>query len=110
DGGDLGQQLEDAQAENFHHEPVLVPKHANPFPEDETMQLVHDTLSAAEEIGLIPPGYGLLPDKWEDGVYPSYEILKSGRCSGKALRVALLDSIWRPAQECGSRTGCIKRA
>ncbi|KAJ7869213.1 hypothetical protein B0H14DRAFT_2346163 [Mycena olivaceomarginata] len=71
DGDDLGQQLEDAQAENFHHEPVPVPKHANPFPEDETMQLFHDTLSAAEEIGLIPPGYGLLPDEWEDGVYPA---------------------------------------
>ncbi|KAJ7793220.1 hypothetical protein B0H14DRAFT_2393724, partial [Mycena olivaceomarginata] len=103
DDDDLRQQLEDAQAENFHHEPVPVPKHANPFPEDETMQLFHDTLSAAEEIGLIPPGYGLLPDEWEDGIYPSYEILKSGRRGGKALRVALPDSIWRPRAEMWGR-------
>ncbi|KAJ7291322.1 hypothetical protein C8J57DRAFT_1044858, partial [Mycena rebaudengoi] len=96
---DLEEQIEEAHAANFHHKPVPVPKHANPFPEDETMQLFHNTLSAADRMDFIPPGYGLLPGEWEDGVYPSYEILKSGRRGTKQLRVALPDSIWRPHAE-----------
>ncbi|KAJ6455394.1 hypothetical protein C8R45DRAFT_1188039, partial [Mycena sanguinolenta] len=99
DDDDLEQQIEEAHAENFHHEPVSVPKHANPFPDDETMQLFHETLAAADGMDFIPPGYGLLPEEWEDGVYPSYEILKSGRRGSKQLRVALPDAIWRPRAE-----------
>ncbi|KAJ7158390.1 hypothetical protein C8R43DRAFT_882563, partial [Mycena crocata] len=93
---DLRQQIEEAHTKNFHHEPVPVPKHANPFSDEATMRLFHAKLSAAQEAGIIFPGYGLLPDEWENGVYPSYEILKSGRKGGKRLRVALPDSIWRP--------------
>ncbi|KAJ6605448.1 hypothetical protein DFH09DRAFT_897524 [Mycena vulgaris] len=100
---DLEQRIEHAHAENFHHDPVSVPKHANPFSDDETMELFHDTLSAADENGIVPPGYGLLPEEWEDGVYPTYEILKSGRRGGKRLRVALPDSIWRPRAEMWGR-------
>ncbi|KAJ7016807.1 hypothetical protein C8F04DRAFT_1215348 [Mycena alexandri] len=100
---DLAQQIEDAHAGNFHHDPVPVPKHVNLFPDDETMQLFHDALSAAEEVELIPEGCGLLPDEWVDGVYPSFEILKSGRHGTKQLRVALPDSIWRPRAEMWGR-------
>lgn len=103
DADDLDQQIEDAHAENFHHDPVPVPKHANPFSDDETMSLFHDTLSVAHDADIIPPGYGLLPHEWEDGVYPTYEILKSGRRGGKQLRVALPDSIWRPRAEMWGR-------
>ncbi|KAJ6476126.1 hypothetical protein C8R45DRAFT_834301 [Mycena sanguinolenta] len=100
---DLAELVEEAQAENFHHQPVPVPKHANPFPDDETTQLFHDTRAAADEIDFLPEGYGLLPDEWEDGVYPSDEILKSGHRGGKELRVALPDSIWRPRAEMWGR-------
>ncbi|KAJ6543011.1 hypothetical protein B0H19DRAFT_957835, partial [Mycena capillaripes] len=103
DDDDLVQQIEEAHTGNFHHKPVAVPKHNNPFSDKETMQVFHDALSAAEEIGLVPAGYGLLPDEWEDGVYPSYEIIKSGHRGGKQLRVALLDSIWRPRAEMWGR-------
>ncbi|KAJ7436838.1 hypothetical protein FB451DRAFT_1061428, partial [Mycena latifolia] len=88
---------------NFHHDPVPVPKHANPFSDNETMRVFHDALAAAHEIDLIPPGYGLLPDEWEDGVYPTYEIIKSGRRGMKRLRVALPDSIWRLRAEMWGR-------
>ncbi|KAK6974800.1 hypothetical protein R3P38DRAFT_3335634 [Favolaschia claudopus] len=96
---ELVRQVEDAQAENFHHEPVAVPKHASPFEDDETTQLSHDALGAAEELEFVPRGFGLLREEWEEGVYPSYEILRSGRRGGKELRVALPDPIWRPRAE-----------
>ncbi|KAJ6624168.1 hypothetical protein B0H10DRAFT_1785093, partial [Mycena sp. CBHHK59/15] len=99
----LSAQIEEALANNFHHEPVPVPKHTNPFSDDATMQLFHDALSAANETGLVPPGYGLLPDEWEDGVYLTYEILRSGRRGTKELRIALPDSIWRPRAEMWGR-------
>lgn len=38
----------------------------------------------------------MLPEEWENGTYPAFEILKSGRKRSKELRVALPDLIWRP--------------
>jgi hypothetical protein len=67
------------------------------------MQLFHDTFAAANENGIIPPGYGLLPEEWNDGVYFTFEILKSGRRGIKQLRIALPDSIWRPRAEVWGR-------
>jgi hypothetical protein len=99
----LEEQIEDAQAHNFHHEAVPVPKHAPPFDDDETMQLFYDTLLAAHDHGIIPPGYGLRPEEWDEGGYPTFEILKSGRRGGRELRVALPDSIWRPRAELWGR-------
>ncbi|KAJ7094250.1 hypothetical protein C8R43DRAFT_1092450 [Mycena crocata] len=96
-------QIHAAHAEEFHHEPVPVPKHAEPFTDDAHMQLFYDALTEAEEQNIIPPGYGLLPDEWADRVYPSFEILKSGRRGSKQLRIALPDDIWRPRAEMWGR-------
>ncbi|KAJ7765055.1 hypothetical protein DFH07DRAFT_738012, partial [Mycena maculata] len=99
---DLGQQIEDAHADEFHHEAVSVPKHANPFDDDESMQLFYDSLEEAMQADLVPAGYGLLPHEWDEDGYPAFEVLKSGR-GGKKLRVALPDSIWRPRAEMWAR-------
>jgi hypothetical protein len=40
-----------------------------------------------------------LPEEWEDGEYPSYEIIRSGKRTGRGLRVALPDFIWRRRAE-----------
>ncbi|KAJ7872820.1 hypothetical protein B0H14DRAFT_2344567, partial [Mycena olivaceomarginata] len=100
---DLEEQIAETHADNFHHEPVPVPKHAEPFEDEADMRLFYDTLAEADENGIVFPGYGLLPDEWEDGAYPSFELLKSGRRGGKQLRVALPDSIWRPRAELWGR-------
>ncbi|KAJ7146580.1 hypothetical protein C8R44DRAFT_600207, partial [Mycena epipterygia] len=99
----LEEQIEDAHAENFHHEAVPVPKHANPFDDDELMQLFYDSLESAIQDDLVPPGYGLLPQEWDDEGYPTFEILKSGRRGGRQLRVSLPDYIWRPRAEMWGR-------
>ncbi|KAJ7202108.1 hypothetical protein GGX14DRAFT_370642 [Mycena pura] len=92
--------LEDKFNNKFNNKPMTVPRHANPFTEDEQNEKLFDaTLAAMHAAGMVPDGYGLHPDEWDDGIYPSYEILKSGRRGGKKLRVALPDSIWRPRAE-----------
>ncbi|KAJ7232092.1 hypothetical protein C8J57DRAFT_1091364 [Mycena rebaudengoi] len=98
DWEDMIDNIDAAHAHNFHHEPVTVPKHQNPFPED-ILQMFDTMLTESERLKIVPPGYGLLPDEWENGSYPAYEILKSGRKGSKELRVALPDSIWRPRAE-----------
>lgn len=102
DWDDLDDRVEMAHADNFHHDPVPVPKHANPF-DDEMLQTFHQVRSVAEAQGVVPEGYGLLPTEWEGEGYPAYEILKSGRRGGKELRIALPDFIWRPRAEMWGR-------
>jgi hypothetical protein len=96
------EDVEASHAGNFHHAPVGVPKHANPF-SGEGMSVFDLALQTAERRGIVPSGYGLLEDEWEDGGYPAYEILKSGRKGSKELRVALPDSTWRPRAEMWGR-------
>ncbi|KAF8189539.1 hypothetical protein K438DRAFT_1593144, partial [Mycena galopus ATCC 62051] len=103
DEDDLEAHIAEAHADNFHHEAVPVPKHAEPFEDETAMQLFYDALAQADADGTVFPGYGLLLEEWEDGVYPSFEILKSGRRGGKQLCVALPDSIWRPRAEMWGR-------
>ncbi|KAJ7207543.1 hypothetical protein GGX14DRAFT_366075, partial [Mycena pura] len=91
----LEEQIEGAHESNFHHEAVAVPKHASPF-SGEAAQVFEDALEQVQAANIVPAGYGLLENEWDEGVYPSFEILKSGRQSGKELRIALPDSIWRP--------------
>ncbi|KAJ7722827.1 hypothetical protein B0H16DRAFT_493308, partial [Mycena metata] len=100
---DLVEQIEEAHAENFHHDAVPVPKHADPFSDDESMELFYASLEEAIHQRLVPPGYGLRPEEWGDEGYPSVEVLKSGRRGGKKLRVALPDAIWRPRAEMWGR-------
>ncbi|KAJ6466902.1 hypothetical protein C8R45DRAFT_838712, partial [Mycena sanguinolenta] len=95
DWADLEEQIEGAHEANFHHEAVAVPKHANPFA-GEALEVFEDGLEWVRAANVVPLRYGLLPSEWEDGLYPSFEILKSGRRSRKELRIALPDFIWRP--------------
>ncbi|KAF9023504.1 hypothetical protein BDZ89DRAFT_890185, partial [Hymenopellis radicata] len=55
-----------------------------------------DALRLAQSTGSIPHGYGMLPHEWEQGEYPSYELLPVGRRVGNELRINLPDEIWRP--------------
>ncbi|KAJ7149101.1 hypothetical protein C8R46DRAFT_916476, partial [Mycena filopes] len=106
EGEDLEIQIEEAQTSasgRFPHEPVPVPKHENPFEDDESTGLFFDSLEEAIRCELVPPGYGLLPEEWGAEGYPTFEILKSGRRGGRELRVALPDAIWRPRAEMWGR-------
>ncbi|KAJ7092825.1 hypothetical protein B0H15DRAFT_776999, partial [Mycena belliarum] len=102
DWEDVIDQIETANEHQFHPQPVSVPKHSNPF-SDDTLAVFEESLAEAERLQVIPPGYGLQPQEWENGVYPAFEIIRSGRKGSKELRVALPDSIWRPRAEMWGR-------
>ncbi|KAJ7716203.1 hypothetical protein B0H16DRAFT_1801721 [Mycena metata] len=95
---DMIEGIETANAHHFHHKPVPIPKHDNPF-SDEALHVFDTALAEAHRLHILPPGYGLLPEEWEGGTYPAFEILKSGRKGSKELRVALPDRLWRPRAE-----------
>ncbi|KAJ7221835.1 hypothetical protein B0H12DRAFT_976253, partial [Mycena haematopus] len=93
DWADLEEQIAGAQEANFHHKAVAVPKHADPF-SGEASQVFDTAFEHVQAANIVPAGYGLLPEEWDSGEYPSFEILKSGRKGRKELRIALPDSIW----------------
>ncbi|KAJ7454504.1 hypothetical protein FB451DRAFT_1144467 [Mycena latifolia] len=99
---DMIDEIEAANEHHFHHEPVAVPKHSNPF-SDKALEIFDASLAEAEHLQVIPPGYGLQQDEWENGAYPAFEIIKSGRKGSKELRVALPDSVWRPRAQMWGR-------
>lgn len=57
------------------------------------MALFCAALNTVTERGQVPPGYNLLP---EEGMYPTSEILRSGRRGLKELRISLPLHIWKP--------------
>lgn len=75
---------------------IQVPKLRSPFEESGLESLFEEALGVAQEIGSIPPGYGMSSDEWVDGEYPSYEVLKVGK---KETTIQLPDHIWRPRAE-----------
>jgi hypothetical protein len=78
---------------NFHHA-VEAPIHRKPFLDCDEETVFYNRLAHLIRERIIPPGYGILPCEWEDGVYPSIEVLRTGR-RGKYIQVSLDDSIWR---------------
>ncbi|KAJ7062379.1 hypothetical protein C8F01DRAFT_1057336 [Mycena amicta] len=103
DTNNIANTIEEAYGQNFHPEPVSVPKHECPFDGDDEFQLFVDTLEQATSMNLVPQGYGMLPDEWDDDEYPSYGIIKSGRRGAKRMRVSLPDHVWRPRVEMWTR-------
>ncbi|KAJ6568265.1 hypothetical protein DFH09DRAFT_917831, partial [Mycena vulgaris] len=95
DWEDMIEDIGAANEHHFHHEPVGVPKHKNPLSDDD-LRLFNAAFAEANRLQVVPQGYGIRQEEWENGTYPAFEILKSGRKGSKELRVALPDSIWRP--------------
>ncbi|KAL0060477.1 hypothetical protein AAF712_012760, partial [Marasmius tenuissimus] len=79
-------------------ERVHVPRYPPPF-DTTQLELFARALTVADEQRLIPGGYGVRSEEWEDGEYPSYEVLRSGKKGTQELRVDLPDHIWRPRAE-----------
>ena len=84
---DLGQ--------NFHHSPVGVPKHSAPFHEQTMADVLNGAVACLREDEIVPSGYGVLPDEWDDEGYPAYEIIRTGQRGLKQLWIALPDFVWR---------------
>ena len=82
-----------------HGKEIVTPRHENPFDSDADMETFNRALQSVQSEGIVPDGYGILPEEWEEDGYPTYEILKVGRRGKKELRVALPHEVWRPRAE-----------
>ncbi|THU78546.1 hypothetical protein K435DRAFT_699855, partial [Dendrothele bispora CBS 962.96] len=77
---------------------VKVPRMLNPFSK-QLEEIFSKSLSDLRAEEIIPEGFKILPQEWEDSTYPSYYHIRSGRKTNQALLVELPDLIWRPRSE-----------
>ncbi|KAF8509535.1 hypothetical protein JB92DRAFT_2729807 [Gautieria morchelliformis] len=86
----------DLQA-NIKHQAVKVPRHQNPFdrlpPAAEAA--FWRVLQELEDTGFQPKNMGVLPEEWDDGTYPTPEVLTAGR-RAKEISVCLPVDVWLP--------------
>lgn len=75
---------------------VQVPDSRNPFTVGDSENIFREALRLVREQGIIPAGYNILPQEWEDGIYPTIEVIRAGRRGRRDITVGLDDEIWRP--------------
>lgn len=92
------QQMGIEYLNNFLPTTVKVPRHSTPFTAAQ-QDIFSQALAEVIASTVLPGGYGIQVEEWEDGENPSFEIIQSGRRGRKDLRVALPDNIWRPRAE-----------
>jgi hypothetical protein len=98
DGSESGQV--NAFNSKFTAPPVHVPRVINPFADSPQLgQIFTHTLRQVQQQGVLPEGYNIRPDEWEHGAYPSFYYIRSGKKSGRELRVDLPDMIWHQRAE-----------
>jgi hypothetical protein len=67
------------QQAQVQHEAINMPDHANFFTNNESEVKFLMALHKVIDDDIVPAGYGVFCDEWEDGAYPSFETL----CVGK---------------------------
>jgi hypothetical protein len=87
--------VEDIKSQ-FHHAPIAVPKHENPFTDKQHLQMFADVAESVVNENILPYGFNVREDEWDDDGYPSVEILRSGRRGLKEQRIALPIETWLP--------------
>ncbi|KAJ7764734.1 hypothetical protein B0H16DRAFT_1413551 [Mycena metata] len=82
-------------AHNIRHPPVKVARHSNPFHSAEIEAGFFGALAEIVRCGILPNGYGVVQDEWEDATYPVMEAINPGT-RGREIIVELPRDIWLP--------------
>ncbi|KAF7343727.1 hypothetical protein MSAN_01953300 [Mycena sanguinolenta] len=83
------------QDPQIRHEAIDVPDHRNPFTDDAHGEnLFFSVLADVVKQDIMPAGYGLLAEEWDNDGYPDVEILKVGKRARKEIEVSLAHPIW----------------
>ncbi|KAJ7096209.1 hypothetical protein C8R44DRAFT_835293 [Mycena epipterygia] len=82
-------------AHNIRHPPIKVARHRNPFQSAVIEANFFGALAEIVQRGVVPGGYGVREEEWEDGTYPAAEVINPGT-RGKEIIVALPRGIWLP--------------
>ncbi|KAK7063405.1 hypothetical protein R3P38DRAFT_3301282 [Favolaschia claudopus] len=85
-------------AQNIRHQPVKVARHRSPFKDKELeehfLDLLTELLSNPEE-DLLPEGYRVIADEWDEADYPEVEVFRPGT-KGKEITIVLPREDWFP--------------
>ncbi|KAK7012593.1 hypothetical protein R3P38DRAFT_2549489 [Favolaschia claudopus] len=92
---ELVNAVTDDLAHNVRHPAVKVARHQNPFRSPETEQAFRGALAEVIRQGIVPQGYGVRAEEWEDGTYPAMETINPGT-RGKEMVIALPRDVWLP--------------
>ncbi|KAF8549907.1 hypothetical protein OG21DRAFT_1420531, partial [Imleria badia] len=85
---------QEQQQQHVNEDMAFVPSHQSPFTNPENEAVFFGMLKQVIDLQIIPEGFGLRPDEWEDGHYPAYETIRLGRWQSKELEVSLADEVW----------------
>ena len=95
DSEDIRARLAEDQQRHVRHPPIPVPSSDSPFQDAETEQTFLRCLQEVQDQKIIPDGYGLKPEEWEESTYGEEEFIPYGR-SGRGRSVILPFQIWWP--------------
>ena len=93
DSPDTVDAIMSEQQANVNHEAVHVPSRRNPFRNNEEEEVFFSDLCEVITQDIAPTGFGLTPEEWDSGVYPTTETIHIG-CPTKVMEISLADSIW----------------
>lgn len=103
--GDLASRIGDDLDHQIKHQAVEVPVSGNPFtslggkdPKREE-NIFLQTFTMVAEQGIIPAGYGMRPEEWDDGSYPDVEVLRTRKKGGKEMVLKLDNPVWKRRAE-----------
>jgi hypothetical protein len=82
------------QRQNVNEDVVPVPSRRSPFTDPAEEAAFFVMLNQAINHQVIPDGFRLRPNEWEDGRYPVFETIRLGRRRSKELEVSLANEIW----------------
>ncbi|THV01311.1 hypothetical protein K435DRAFT_655548, partial [Dendrothele bispora CBS 962.96] len=98
--GIVGSDSDESEMDVDNDGATDTPRAFSPFTEDHHKFTVFvEALQSLRSQNQIPEGYGVCPEEWDNGEYPAFEVIRTGRHSTKELTVALPDEIWRPRAE-----------
>lgn len=96
----LADQIAQDQNPQIRHEEIEVPDHRNPFADDPVSESnFFEVLARVVEAEIVPAGYSLLPEEWEEDGYPDIEILTAGKQGETKIRMSLANPIWKQRAE-----------
>lgn len=105
DDADIEENIIEELAEEQIPPAVHVDETESPFNSPELQAAFFEALARLTQRGeeTLPAGYKVLPEEWDDGEYPAFEMLKTGRKRSGELVIPLPTNIWLPRAELWAR-------
>ncbi|KAJ7815663.1 hypothetical protein B0H14DRAFT_2255752, partial [Mycena olivaceomarginata] len=89
------EHIQAEQHPQIRHDAVEVPDHKNPFSDHPVVECTFlPLLTDLIRQDIIPAGYGMLPEEWDEDSYPDVEILYMGRQMKMRMHISLAYPIW----------------